>query len=137
MQRQGKIHQIIVQDSTRIKDKKTFLATNDTKDSLTLYLAQKLAYTSTLRHMMTATRLSAMTNCECHIPTDVSTQEEADTLMILHAVEATTAGCRADIYSQDTDVLLLAFRRVPQLGGCALIMGTGERRQKVELQPRD
>jgi len=31
-----------VEDSTQIKDKATFLASNATKDSLTLYLAQQL-----------------------------------------------------------------------------------------------
>ena len=67
---------------------------------------------------MTATRLSVMTNYydNLHI-TGVSTQEEAATLMVLHAVDvATSTQDVVHIYSQDTDVLLLALRRVPQLG---------------------
>ena len=66
---------------------------------------------------MTATRLSVMTNYydNLHI-TGVSTQEEAATLMVLHAVDVATATQDVvHIYSQDTDVLLLALRRVPQL----------------------
>ena len=67
---------------------------------------------------MTATRLSVMTNYydNLHI-TGVSKQEEAATLMVLHAVDvATSTQDVVHIYSQDTDVLLLALRRVPQLG---------------------
>ena len=66
---------------------------------------------------MTATRLSVMTNYydNLHI-TGVSTQEEAATLMVLHAVDVATATQDVvHISSQDTDVLLLALRRVPQL----------------------
>ena len=66
---------------------------------------------------MTATRLSVMTNFydNLHI-TGVSTQEEAATLMVLHAVDVAAATQDVvHIYSQDTDVLLLALHRVPQL----------------------
>jgi len=65
---------------------------------------------------MTATCQSVTTNFECLTTTGVSTQEEADTI--------------------DTDVLLLALRRVPELGSkVALIMGSGERHHKVMLKP--
>ena len=77
-----------------------FLASNDTKNSLTLYMAQKLIDRSTAENVVTVT-------CSD-----------------LH------------LYSPDTDVLLLALRRVPQLGtNPAVIMGTGERRQRVMLRP--
>ena len=67
---------------------------------------------------MTATRLSVMTNYYDNLYiTGVSAQEEAATLMVLHAVDvATSIQDVVHIYSQDTDVLLLALRRVPQLG---------------------
>ncbi|XP_014665031.1 PREDICTED: uncharacterized protein LOC106807252 [Priapulus caudatus] len=85
---------------------------------------------------MTATRQEVMTNYECEIMPGVSTQEEVDTLMIYHAVEVASNGINVHIYSQDTDVLLLALRRTPLLGNhSALIMGTSERRRKVFLQP--
>jgi len=65
-----------------------------------------------------------------------STQEEADTLMILHAAEVARSGFIVHIYSQDIDVLLLALRTVPELGSkAALITGSGERRHKVMLKP--
>ena len=62
---------------------------------------------------MTATRLSVMTNYydNLHI-TGVSTQEEAATctLMVLHAADvAASTQDVVHIYSQDTDVLLLAL----------------------------
>jgi len=40
------------------------------------------------------------------------------------------------LYSQDTDVLLMALRRVQDLGSkAALIMGSGQRRHKLMLKP--
>lgn len=126
----------VVEDSTQIKDQKSFLASNSTKASLTVYLAQKLIVSSNIEKLMTATHASVQTNFEVDSTQDASSQEEADTLMILHAVSASAAGYEVHIYSQDTDVLLLALRRAPQLGkGAAMIMGTGERRQKVMLEP--
>ena len=56
--------------------------------------------------------------------------------MILHAVEVAAAGATVHIYTQDTDVLLLDLRRMPQLGiNSALIMGTGDRHRTIQLQP--
>jgi len=55
--------------------------------------------------------------------------------MILHAAEVARSGFVVHIYSQDTDVLLLALRRVPELGSkAALIMGSGEHHHKVMLK---
>ena len=116
-----------------------FLASNKTKDSLTLYLAQQLVDTSTVVSMMIATRESVMTNYESRLIMEASSHEEADTVIIMYAVDAVDAadaGFRVHIYSQDTYDLLLALRRVSQLGSnAAMIMGTGERRHKVMLQP--
>jgi len=92
----------IVDSLTRIRDKCTSLASNDTKNSLTLYLAEQLIGTSTSAKLMTATRQSVTTNFECLTTTGVSTQEEADTLMILHAAEVARSGFVVHIYSQDT-----------------------------------
>ena len=55
--------------------------------------------------------------------------------MILHAVEVAGRGFDVHIHSQDTDVMLLALRRVPQLGTPAMIMGTEDHRRKVMLKP--
>ena len=65
-----------------------------------------------------------------------STQEEADNLMIQHAVQVASNGMHVHIYSQDTDVQPLALRRTPLIHDrSAAIMGTNEIRRKVALQP--
>ena len=65
---------------------------------------------------MTATRQEVMTNYEYEAMPSASIQEEAETLMIHHAVEVASNGMNVHIYSQDTDVLLLALPRTPLLG---------------------
>ena len=138
----GKIKGIklyMVEDSTRMKNKKVFLSSNETKDSLTLYLAHQLSVNNTTTWcVMTATSMSVRTNYACDVMTGVSTQEEADTLRLMmyawHRVAST--GLWVHIYSQDTYVLLLVLRQVPLLGrNCTLFMATSECRCKVMLQP--
>eukprot|EP00918_Siedleckia_nematoides_P094097 GHVU01206553.1.p1 GENE.GHVU01206553.1~~GHVU01206553.1.p1 ORF type:complete len:294 (+),score=30.02 GHVU01206553.1:592-1473(+) len=64
-----------------------------------------------------------------------STQEEADTLLILYAVALSHLGNNVHIYSCDTDVLVLALRRVPDLKpDSVIIMGSGDRRRKIKLK---
>ena len=73
---------------------------------------------------------------ECETMTGVSTQEEADTLMIYHAVEDASSGMNVHIYPQDTSVLFLALRTTQLLGDrSAAIMGTTEIRRKVFIHP--
>ena len=59
-----------------------------------------------------------------------SNQEEADTKIILHALDATTDGVtELHIHSQDTDVLVLAIRRYPELCvNTSFVKGRGESR---------
>ena len=81
--RKGKVRvtkSYIVQDSTGIKDKKTFLASSSTKDSLTLHLSHQLIRYSAVK-VMTATRQEVMTNYECETMPGVSTQEDMRTLL--------------------------------------------------------
>ena len=69
---------------------------------------------------------------ECETMTGVSKQEEAETIVIHHAVEVASNRMNVQIYPQDTDVLFLALRRTPLLGDySAAIMGTTERRRNV------
>ena len=124
-----------VEDSTKIRNNKSFLGSIVTKDSLTLYLAQKLIDNAQV-HVITASHRSVMSNRAGDVNTGVSSQEEADTLMILHATHAAKDGFTVHIMSPDTDVLLLALRRVPLLGdNSAMIMGVGERRRVIMLEP--
>lgn len=122
----------VVEDATPIKDVKSFIASNNTKGQLTTFLAHKLVDNEQFK-ILAATGKDVLYNFCCEIGTEVSSQEEADTLIILHALNVSKAGYRVDIYSHDTDVLLLALRRVPLLGKPSLIMGTGQKRRKVNL----
>ena len=123
----------MVEDKTQIRDFKVFLNSKETKDQLTLYLAEKLVQTCKI-HVTTHTRKGVSSSHENSIRIP-STQEEADTLLILYAVEVSKSGKTVHIYSPDTDVLVLALRRVPLLGSHALlIMGTGERQRHMKLK---
>jgi hypothetical protein len=87
-----------------------------TKDDLTHYEAQQLVEENAQLRIIAATHKGVLSNTGIDIVPGASSQEEADTLMILHAVKAARDGLTVHIYSQDTDVLLLAIRRVPLLG---------------------
>ena len=103
---------------------KQFLANSVFKDSLTLYLSQALhAYA----HIITATHQDVHSNFQEVVSPGVNSQEEVDTLMILNATESVKDGSVLHFYSQDTDVLILALRRVPLLGRSPeMVMGTNE-----------
>ena len=112
--------------NTKIKSMKQFLASFVTKDLLTLYLSQVLIEHADA-HIITATHQAVMCNCQEVVSPGVSSQEEDDTLMILLATESVKDGSVVHIYSQHTDVLLLALRRVPLLGRSpAMLMGTSD-----------
>ena len=67
--------------------------------------------------VVTLTRLHEKSNMNDVQPsTGVSTQEEADTLIMLHAAEISKAGKNVHIMTQDTDVMVLALRRLRVLG---------------------
>ena len=64
-----------------------------------------------------------------------SNQEEADTKLLLHAVDATVSGpTRIDIVSPDTDVFVLAMRRHADLcEDTRFVTGRGQRHRKIPL----
>ncbi|KAL5016812.1 hypothetical protein ScPMuIL_006401 [Solemya velum] len=95
----------LVDDSTPIRDRKKFLASKTTKGSLTLFLADKV-----IKHcktpVITVTRRDVLSNSFDIQPTvGVSTQKEADTLMMLHALDIKRQDCNSavDFFTQDTD----------------------------------
>ena len=77
------------------------------------------------------------TDKSCEIAKEVSTQEEADTLMILHAHQLAKAGFIVTIiFARHGRFASLALRRSDELGRHArIIMGTEENRQKILLRP--
>ncbi len=123
-----------VDDTTRIKDFKSFLSTKETKANLVLYLAQK-AVQLCIVPITTHTEKGVFSS-QPNMVNIPSTQEEADTLLILYAVAVSRQGNTVHIYSCDTDVLVLALRRVPDLKpNSVIIMGTGDRRRQIKLKP--
>lgn len=66
-----------------------------------------------------------------------SSQEEADTKMILHALDAASNGAtEINVFSLDTDVFVLLLRRCYEL--CTevhFVTGTGQRRRVIKLRP--
>ena len=66
-----------------------------------------------------------------------SFQEEADTKLILHAMDATMhGGTEINVFSPDTDVFVLLLRRYPELcQNVNFVTGIGQRHRVVELQP--
>ena len=91
MQVQGNaIIYLFLEDGICIRNKHTFVSSNDTTYSLTLFLAQQLTNQSKSENLVTVTHRNAIANSGLHVvggPTSVSTPEEVDTIMILHAVE--------------------------------------------------
>ncbi|KAK3722371.1 hypothetical protein QZH41_013693 [Actinostola sp. cb2023] len=66
-----------------------------------------------------------------------SDQEEADTKMLLHALDATTSGATTiRIHSPDTDVLVLVLRRYPDLcDDTSFVTGIGQKHRIIPLKP--
>lgn len=66
-----------------------------------------------------------------------SNQEEADTKILLHAIDATAFGAtHIDIISPDTDVFVLSLRRFPKLcENTSFVTGRGQRHRKIQLGP--
>ena len=122
-----------IEDSTPIKDFKAFLGTKETKVNLVLYLAQKAVELCKLP-ITTHTHKGVMST-NTNMVNITSTQEEADTLLVLYAVAVSRLGKTPHIYSCDTDVLVLALRRVPDLQPeSTIIMGTGDQRRMIKLR---
>ena len=124
-----------VDDICSIHGSKLFLANNETKNSLTFYLTNKVLQLKI--PVVTVTRLHVKSNMNNVQPsTGVSTQEEADTLIILHAAEISKAGENVHITTQDTYVMVLALRRLTVLGlQTTVLMGTGDNRRTILLKP--
>ena len=66
-----------------------------------------------------------------------SNHEEADTKLLLHAVDATISGATSiEIMSSNNDVFVLSLRGFPQLcQNTTFVTGRGEHLRKVALRP--
>ena len=110
----------------------------NTKKKLTEYFAQKIIETA----QRMGRNVVVSWACECKGTTRnmtylKSNQEEADTKIILHALDATTNGAsEIKIHSPDTDVFILALRRFPRLcQNTVFVTGKGKNRREIQLKP--
>jgi len=139
--RKGTLHsrEYVCCDTTPISNSlQRFLSNTKTKDSLTVYLGNKVleAYTDSLKTCIVSTKDGAMCNHG-----DVSylstNQEEADTIIILHAVDAALVSNTVHMLSPDTDVFVLALRRLPDIGlSTCVINAIGSKAKLVALKQR-
>ena len=96
---------------------KELLAHVNTKAELTEYLALKTLD----KGRQSGKCVVVAWSCRCeatHMDAShlASNHEEADTKLLLHAVDATISGATSiEIISPDTDVFVLSLRRFPQL----------------------
>ena len=129
-----------VNDTTKIENTplRDLLSHTNTKDELTVYLAAHViehgretgkSYVVVSRDTVNASGMDVN-----HLQ---SIQEEADTKIILHAVDAASRGAKTlHIYSLDTDVLVLCLHRFRDLpDDTHFIIGTGQRKRSIKLLP--
>jgi len=117
---------------------KQFLSSTTTKDELTVYLAKKVFHhfhgKSTV--FIVTARQDVLSN-NIDVQHLYSSQEEADTRIILHSLDAAQRGAtELYIQSPDTDVFVLAIHRYHQLcKDTYLITGVGNKKRLVPLRP--
>ena len=117
---------------------KKLLSHTKTKAELTTFLAKKVKE----RGQVLRRQLVVAWGKECeathkdmgHLQSD---HEEADTKIILHAVDATADGATdLTIHSPDTDVLVLAIRRSSEMClNTSFVTGRGTSHRSIKLQP--
>ena len=121
-----------ITDSTQIAkaNMKRLLSHSNTKMELTVYLVQK----SVEYAVQNGGRFVVSWACQCeaaHQRTEYlqSNQEEADTKLLLHALDASANGATIlTIHSLDTDVFVLSLRCYPKLcQNTYFVTGTGQR----------
>lgn len=117
---------------------KTLLSHVKTKSELTQYLARKVLEKGLEdgKHVVVAwgAHCKATHRNMAYLE---SNHEEADTKLLLHAVDATSAGATSiEIVSPDTDVFVLSLRRYSLLcEDTVFVTGKGDRYRKIKLGP--
>ena len=121
---------------------KQFLSHIDTKAELTTYLSEKaLSHFQNKgdKRFVLVHDTVAESNFE-DFSEDLKQHdhEEADTLIVLHAIDASNSNRRVQhlhILSQDTDVFLLLLNKYPQLcPNTVFITGRGQKRRQIPLR---
>ena len=117
---------------------KRLLAHVSTKDELTQYLASKTLDKGRQNgwHVVVASsgKCRATHKDMAYLDSD---QEEADTKILLHAVDATASGAKSiKIFLPDTNMFVLALRRYPELcADSSFVTRRGQRHRNIPLFP--
>ena len=116
---------------------KKLLLHNKTKMELTDFLAQKIIKCGEKK----GRNVVLAWGCQCRgTNKDMSylesSQEEVDTKILLHAIDATANGAtELRIHSPDTDVFVLSVRRYPHLcKNTSFVTGTGHNHCEIKLE---
>lgn len=129
-----------ITDTTNIANLflKKLLSHTKTKYELTMYLAEKVLVAAAKNQL----NVIVASGSQCQgTQKDMSfldsNQEEADTKIVLHALDATAAGATTlQIHSPDTDVFVLTIRRHPDLcQDTSFVTGMGQRHRVDPLRP--
>ena len=129
---------LICTDSTPIiTSLATFITHVMTKASLTEYLSCKvLEYFKHGEKIVVVSTETGARSYHADVDSLSSSHEEADPILILHALHAYKSGSNVHIMSPDTDVFILALYHVPTLGdSISVIVGTGAKQRSVFLKP--
>ena len=118
---------------------KDLLSCSQNKETLAIFLAAQLIECkkdSQTTYVVTS-KADCMTSNSLPIQHLRSEQEEADTRMLLHALDATQRGATSiTIHSPDTDVLVLTLWVYKRLcPDTTVIVGTGGKRRSIPLGP--
>lgn len=114
---------------------KKLLSNTSTKDDLSAFLADStLTYAADNGFNVVVAWKGEAKASHTNVSHLSSNHEEADTKLMLHAVDATTRGATyLNIYSLDTDVFVLSLRRLSQLPPTTLFCtGTGKRYREID-----
>lgn len=117
------------------------LSNNDTKEALINYLSKKFVKSKLFGNqtLIIAWKETCYCNDTGYVKELASTQEEADTKIILHCIYASKKHCSKgsvslNIFSPDTDVLILLIKYYESMIPDTLcIIGSGVHKRKLDI----
>lgn len=118
---------------------KQFLSHIDTKQDLTIYLSQKTIEkfnTMGITYVVTYDTMSVTNINQMEIDLKIHDHEEADTLLVLHAIEIAKRIplCECYIFSPDTDVFLLSINFYESLPNVTMFWtGRGDNLRCIDI----
>lgn len=113
--------QFVISSNTNIQNvtMKDLLSNSNTKRDLIAFLCHQVLQKNSHKRFCVTYGNETHGNFEFHSILKTHSQEEADTLMVLHA-STLDKSCNVMVDSPDTDVLLLLIYFMPYLPGCVL-----------------